>query len=84
MGIMGEAYYDAGSEANYGGDFSAWNNGWGYRNDNVDIQSNDDPLSNEFNVGWIERDEWMKYSFTLAQEGLYNVKIRVATEDNDG
>ena len=84
MGIMGEAYYDAGSEANYGGDFSAWNNGWGYRNDNVDIQSNDDPLSNEFNVGWIERDEWMKYTFTLAQEGLYNVKIRVATEDNDG
>mgnify|MGYP001437150705 FL=1 len=71
MGIMGEAYYDAGSEANYGGDFSAWNNGWGYRNDNVDIQSNDDPLSNEFNVGWIERDEWMKYSFTLAQEGFY-------------
>ena len=84
MGIMGEAYYDAGSEANYGGEFSAWNNGWGYRNDNVDIQSNDDPLSNEFNVGWIERDEWMKYSFTLVQEGLYNVKIRVATEDNDG
>jgi aryl-phospho-beta-D-glucosidase BglC (GH1 family) len=84
MGIMGEAYYDAGSEANYGGDFSAWNNGWGYRNDNVDIQSSNDPLSNEFNVGWIERDEWMKYSFNLAQEGLYNVKIRVATEDNDG
>lgn len=84
MGIMGEAYYDAGAEANYGGEFSAWNNGWGYRNDNVDIQSNDDSLSNEFNIGWIERDEWMKYSFNLSHEGLYNVKIRVATEDNDG
>jgi len=84
MGIMGEAYYDAGSEANYGGEFSAWNNGWSYRNDNIDIQINEDSLSNKFNVGWIERDEWMKYSFSLAQEGLYKVKIRVATEDNDG
>ena len=84
LGIMGKAYYDAGAEANYGGEFSAWNNGWGYRNDNVDIQENDDPLSNGFNVGWIERDEWMKYSFSLDQEGLYNVKIRIATEDDDG
>ncbi len=82
LGIMGKAYYDAGAEANYGGEFSAWNNGWGYRNDNVDIQENDDPLSNGFNVGWIERDEWMKYSFSLDQEGLYNVKIRIATEED--
>ena len=84
MGIMGRAYYDAGSEANYGGEFSPWNNGWAYRNDNVDIQINKDSLSNGYNVGWIERDEWMKYSFSLVEEGLYNVKVRVATEDDDG
>ena len=84
MGIMGEAYYDAGSEANYGGEFSPWNNGWAYRNDNIDIQDNKDPLSNGYNVGWIERDEWMKYSFSLNNDGLYNVKIRVATNDDDG
>ncbi len=84
LGIMGEAYYDAGAEANYGGEFAPWNNGWAYRNDNVDIQDNKDSLSNGYNVGWIERDEWMKYSFSLNQDGLYNVKIRIATEDDDG
>lgn len=84
LGIMGEAYYDAGSEANYGGDFSAWNNGWAYRNDNVDIQNNEDPLSNGYNVGWVESDEWMQYTLKDPTSGLYNIKVRVATEDNDG
>ena len=55
MGIMGSAYYDAGSEV-LGGEFSQ-NNGWAYRNDNADIQVNNDSLSNGYNVGWIERDD---------------------------
>ena len=84
MGVMGQAYYDGGAEANYGGDFSAWNNGWSLRNDNVDIQENIDPESNGYNVGWIEKDEWMKYSFKLDEPGVYNVNVRVATEDDDG
>ena len=54
MGVMGSAYYDAGADANYGGDFSPWNNGWGLRNDNVDIQLSNDSLSNGFHVGWTE------------------------------
>ena len=68
----------------YGGEFSAWNNGWAYRNDNVDIQNNEDPLSNGYNVGWIESDEWMQYTLKDPTSGLYNIKVRVATEDNDG
>ena len=84
MGIMGSAYHDQGSEANYGGNFSPWNNGWALRNDNVDIQKNEDSLSNGYNVGWIETDEWMKYTFKNDSSGLYNVKVRVATEDDKG
>ena len=84
MGIMGSAYYDAGADANYGGDFSPWNNGWGLRNDNVDIQLSNDSLSNGFHVGWTETDEWMKYTFKLDSPGAYNIKIRYATESGDG
>ena len=84
MGVMGHAYYDAGSNANYGGNFSAWNSGWALRNDNVDIQLNKDSLSNGYNIGWTETDEWMKYSVIIDSSGLYDVDVRVATEDNDG
>ena len=84
MGVMGHAYYDAGSDANYGGSFSAWNSGWAFRNDNVDIQINQDSLSNGYNVGWTETDEWMKYTSIIDSSGLYNIRVRVATEDNDG
>ena len=84
MGVMGHAYYDAGSNANYGGSFSAWNSGWALRNDNVDIQINQDSLSNGYNVGWTETDEWMKYTSIIDSSGLYNIRVRVATEDNDG
>ena len=84
MGVMGSAYYDAGADANYGGDFSPWNNGWGLRNDNVDIQLSNDSLSNGFHVGWTETDEWMKYTFLLDSSGSYKVDLHYATESNDG
>ena len=45
------------------------------RNDNVDIQLNQDSLSNGYNVGWIETDEWMKYSFSLIQEGFITLML---------
>ena len=42
------------------GEFTAWNNGWQYRNDGVDIEFSTDQLnSNGYNVGWISMDEWM-------------------------
>ena len=84
MGVMGSAYYDAGADANYGGDFSPWNNGWGLRNDNVDIQLSNDSLSNGFHVGWTETDEWMKYTFILDSSGSYKVDLHYATESSDG
>ncbi len=83
MGIIGSAYYDAGANANYG-DGAAWNNGWGLRNDAVDIQATEDSMSNGYNVGWIESDEWMKYTFKNDSSGLYNIKVRIASEDDKG
>ncbi len=47
MGIAGEAYHDA-DIANYNvstGNYTAWNKGWMYRNDGVDIETTTDAVN---------------------------------------
>lgn len=87
MGIMGEAYQDA-DFANYSvttGNYSAWNNGWAYRNDGVDIESsNDNTNSNGYMVGFINTDEWMQYTVDVAANAVYEVKVRVASGTTGG
>ena len=87
LGISGAAYLDV-QDANYQvstGNFSAWNNGWTYRNDGVDIEKSGDnsSLSNGFSVGWTSTGEWLQYS-TDVVSGTYDVEIRVATERDNG
>ena len=86
LGPEGEAYHDT-ENANYQvstGVFTAWNNGWTYRNDGVDIEKTSDAVnSNGYNVGWTLSDEWMKYSAEI-ESGLYDVRVRVATERDGG
>lgn len=86
MGSAGAAYEDL-EDANYQvttGSFTAWNNGWTLRNDGVDLQnSEDNSLSNGYNIGWTSAGEWIKYSSNI-QSGTYNVNIRVATERDGG
>src|SRR3970282_2398070 len=60
------------------GTYSAWNNGWVYRNNGVDIQSTPDPLSNGYTVGWFNDGEWMKYTINVALAGTYTIEFRVA------
>ncbi len=85
LGTNGVAYSDE-DDANYHvstGNFTAWNTGWSYRNDGVDIEGiQDSDTNNGFNVGWAEEGEWMQYSIGDTESGLYTVKIRYAGGDN--
>ena len=67
------------------GNFTAWNTGWAYRNDGVDIQANDDNVnSNGFNVGWLEADEWMQYTVEVENDAVYEAKVRIASDSENG
>lgn len=87
MGVIGSAYYDS-EAANYNvstGTYTAWNNGWIYRNDGVDIETcNDNVNSNGYNVGWINKDEWMQYDVGVEIDGTYDVKVRLAAGTSGG
>lgn len=86
LGTQDKAYFDS-QFADYHvstGDFTAWNNGWVYRNDGVDIELSGDDIGPEFSVGWIETDEWLKYSFVSEKSDSFLVSARVACPGSDG
>ncbi|MDX1409799.1 MAG: cellulase family glycosylhydrolase, partial [Saprospiraceae bacterium] len=77
------AYFDR-DVANYQvstGNYTAWNQGWQYRNDGVDLETCTDNInSNGYNLGWLEDGEWLQYSISVAQDAVYDVQLRVASE----
>jgi endoglucanase len=81
LGRLGYAYYDT-DTATYHvntGTYTAWNTGWSYRNDGVDIQQSEDNLnSNGYNVGWVNSGEWMKYTVNIDSTAAYRLKVRHA------
>ncbi len=82
LGPMSLAYNDDHSATYHvsTGNYTAWNNGWTYRNDGVDIEPCEDSFqSNGYNVGWTSPGEWMKYSCQVMNSGIYDINIRVAT-----
>lgn len=87
MGENGFAYQDN-QVADFrvsSGNFTAWNNGWTYRNDGVDIEKTTDNInSNGFNVGWLDADEWMQYSVNIQEAGFYNIDVRIASNEGNG
>ena len=87
MGIVGEAYFDV-DIADFRvstGNFTAWNNGWSYRNDGVDIEKTEDNVnSNGYNVGWTANDEWMQYDVNVTESGVYSANVRVASGGDGG
>ena len=86
IGRIGEAYNDN-EYATFHvstGNYTAWNNGWSYRNDGVDIEPcNDLVNSNGYNVGWIESGDWMQYDVDVDVDAAYNIRIRYATEQSN-
>jgi len=87
LGRAGLAYFDT-EGANYQvstGTYTAWNNGWSYRNDGVDIEScSDREVSNGYNIGWIEAGEWLSYTATIARSGTYEIQYRIAAPSAGG
>lgn len=87
LGKNNFAYYDT-VVADYNlstGNFTAWNSGWSYRNDGVDIEGNSDAInSNGFHVGFVNQGEWMKYTVNINETGVYKAHIRLATQENGG
>lgn len=80
LGKNGFAYKDN-DVAHYGGDWTAWNTGWEFRNDGVDIQKCEDlnDLTNGYNVGWTENGEWMQYSLKSDSTAIYKLEVRHAS-----
>jgi hypothetical protein len=87
LGTNGVAYYDQ-DVANYSqstDQYEAWNRGWSYRNDGVDIQENlDETNSNGLHISFIENDEWINYTIDVQQSGFYNIDLRYATPQSGG
>jgi len=95
-GIIGAADYDLGS-VNYAyydtdngdyhvstGNWTGWNKGWTYRNDGVDIEESVDPNGQPYNVGFIEANEWLKYTVSVSFSDSFLVSARVASETTSG
>jgi len=80
QGMNGHAYSDLAWEENRltTGFYTAWNNGWVYRNGGVDIERSSDISSNGYSVGWFDRSEWMKFTVNINNSGTYNAEFRVA------
>jgi len=87
LGKNGNAYFDA-DVATYQvttGNFTSWNNGWIYRNDGVDLEKTLDVInSNGISVGWINTGEWMQYDVAVASDAVYDVEMRVASNQSGG
>jgi endoglucanase len=82
MGSNGYAYQDK-DIANYQVStqvYTAWNNGWAYRNDGVDIEATQDTdaRSNGYDVGWTETGEWMQYTLSVDSSAAYKIEVRYA------
>ncbi len=79
LGRNNVAYYDV-DTADYrvdAGTYTAWNQGWAYRSDGVDIEScTDTEETNGFNLGWSADGEWVQYTVTADSTAGYTLQIR--------
>jgi len=80
LGRNGKAYFDI-DIADYHvttGTYTAWNTGYVYRNDGVDMEVSDDAASgsNGYNVGWVADNEWLQYTAIVDSSAVYTVSIR--------
>lgn len=82
LGRAGYAYWDK-VDADYhisNNQYTAWNSGYAYRNDGVDIQTCNDATTNGYCVGWIEDGEWMQYTIQSGAAMTYSLLLRYASE----
>jgi endoglucanase len=84
LGRSQHAYFDKDTATYHvsGGSYTAWNSGWAYRNDGVDIKTTDDTEGNGFNIGWTKDGEWLQYTVLVDSAAAYNVTFRYSATDN--
>ena len=87
MGVVGEAYHD-----NIVSDFhvttgvyTAWNEGWSYRNDGADISECNDVyfFHNGYQVGWFEEGEFLQYEVEVDSSGVYDINFRYSANNSN-
>ena len=87
LGGNNRAYFDV-DTANYKVStdvFTAWNTGYAYRNDGVDIEKcNDAAGNNGYSVGWTNDREWMIYTVNIDSSALYDFELRYAAQGSAG
>jgi hypothetical protein len=83
LGYQGSAYRDLDFMATSGSP-GGGNNGGKYRNDGVDIELSTDPQGFGYNVGWMETQEWMRYTVNVETAGVYDIDLRVASAVGGG
>ena len=84
LGTEGVAYSDARSMRDSFDNGDPWNNGWQYRNDGVDLEKSQDSRGAPYSIGWIDAGEWLKYTVTVTETGIYDVAFRVASLSGGG
>ncbi len=84
MGRNGSAYLDNDFQNTGGVNGPAYNSGWAYRNDGVDVEACTDALSNGFDVGWSNPGEFLAFTVTVQTTGTYSLKTRVASGGSGG
>ena len=82
VGDAGAAYADARSQNTEGFGGAAYNSGYNYRNDGVDIAKTSE--GNGFKVAWIEANERLKFSVTVSSAGKYDLTLRTASPNSTG
>jgi aryl-phospho-beta-D-glucosidase BglC (GH1 family) len=80
LGRNNYAYFDKDTGNYYisGGDRSAGNKGYLYRNDGVDIYK-DSAHYESYYIGSIEDGEWVKYTINVKQSSSYKLKLNLAS-----
>lgn len=79
--IEAEDYGTRGQKGSYH-DKTPGNEGGKYRTDDVDIEAAED-VGGGYNVGWIDKDEWLKYEFNTSTEGEYTLVTRIARSQHE-
>lgn len=77
-----ENYDEGGAYLGYR-DLSSGNEGNVYRFDDVDIQETSD-TEGDYNIGWIEDNEYLQYTVQFSTTGQYDLTFRVASTSSNG
>jgi hypothetical protein len=85
FGRQSIAYFDKDFQNSQGlGSGATWNKGGEYRNDGVDIELCSDAGGAKYNIGWIENEEWIKYTVQVEETGIYDINLRIASPNSSG